>query len=425
MNHKNGMTRMARMTHIALTLVGCAAVAATIAGCEKKNATPDAPTSTGTAPAIAPAATAPAATPAGAPTAAPSAPTTPASSSSAAPAGPAPSFSLAWSEYPSWSVFGVASDQGLIDGAKGKLGSIERKYNVDIELRQADYDACLQMYGAAAVDAACITNMDALNPALSRPSVLILPTSTSNGGDAMIAVGVTDIKQLKKPRAVYGLSKSVSEYAFVRGLQKLGEDPANYEFRNMDPGAAAQAMQTKQSNIEAIMVWNPFVLQTLKMRADAKVIFDSSLIPGEIIDAVVMSRDSLGKPGGEAFAKAVAEAFYEVCKMMADPKTADSTFVALGSKFSSLDAAAMRIVCTQTEFYSTPDKGLALVNGAAMKSTMTTVVEFCVTNDIVPKAPSIVFGSYKDAGALKADLVIDPSFMEAVKSGNASGSNQK
>ena len=37
-----------------------------------------------------------------------------------------PVYSLAWSEYPSWSVFGVASEKGLINGEKGKLGTLER-----------------------------------------------------------------------------------------------------------------------------------------------------------------------------------------------------------------------------------------------------------------------------------------------------------
>jgi NitT/TauT family transport system substrate-binding protein len=328
-------------------------------------------------------------------------------------AGGVPSFSLAWSEYPSWSVFGVASEVGLIDGAKGKMGSIEKKHNVDIELRQADYDPCLQMYASAAVDAVCITNMDALNPSLSRKSVMILPTSTSNGGDALIAVGVSDIKQLRKPRKVYGLTKSVSEYAFVRGLIKKGEDPRNYELANMDPGAASQAMQTNQAGIDAIMVWNPFVLQTLKTRPEAKVVFDSSLIPGEIIDSVVMSADALGKPGGEAFARAVAEAFYAVCARMNDPKTADETYVALGAKFSSLSAAEMRVVCTQTKFYASPAEATALLTGKDLQGVMKTVSDFCVQQEIVPKAPVVAFGTWNDAAHAKADLVIDASFVQS------------
>ena len=97
-----------------------------------------------------------------------------------------PSFSLAWSEYPSWSVFGVANELKLIDGAQGKQGPIEKKWNVDIVLKEAEYDPCLTMYGAAQCDAVCITTLDALNPSLSRPSVVILPTSTSYGADALI-----------------------------------------------------------------------------------------------------------------------------------------------------------------------------------------------------------------------------------------------
>jgi hypothetical protein len=52
-------------------------------------------------------------------------------------------FKLAWSEYPSWSIFGVADEVGLIDGKEGAMGSIEKKYNVDIELVLADYDQCI------------------------------------------------------------------------------------------------------------------------------------------------------------------------------------------------------------------------------------------------------------------------------------------
>ena len=90
-------------------------------------------------------------------------------------------FSLAWSEYPSWSVFGVADKAGLIDAAEGKLGSVEEKWGVDIVLKQTDYDTCLTLYGSSTIDAVCITNMDVLAPALGRDSVAILPTSTSDG----------------------------------------------------------------------------------------------------------------------------------------------------------------------------------------------------------------------------------------------------
>ena len=71
-----------------------------------------------------------------------------------------PTFSLAWSEYPSWSVFGVADVTGILNGKKGELGPVEEKWGVDIVLKEAEYDPCLAMYGAGQCDAVCITNMD-------------------------------------------------------------------------------------------------------------------------------------------------------------------------------------------------------------------------------------------------------------------------
>jgi NitT/TauT family transport system substrate-binding protein len=318
-----------------------------------------------------------------------------------------PTFSLAWSEYPSWSVFGVAHEVKLINGAEGKLGSIEKKWNVDIILREADYDSCITMYGAAQVDAACLTNMDALNPSLSRPSTMILPTSTSAGADACIVTdAIKDVKDLKGKK-VYGLEKTVSEYCFVRNLELLGEKEADYKFSNMDPGAAAVAMQQKQETVEAIVVWNPFVMETLNKRPGSKVLFDSTTIPNEIIDAVIVSQDSLKKPGGKDFACAVIEAFYAVNQRIADEATRDDTLVALGEKFSHLDLEAMKTVVKQTKFFGTAAEGTAILTGSELPGVMAKVTEFCVSHEIVGSSPSIAFGAESSG-----DLTFDPSYIE-------------
>ncbi|MBI2422700.1 MAG: ABC transporter substrate-binding protein [Candidatus Hydrogenedentes bacterium] len=319
-----------------------------------------------------------------------------------------PVFSLAWSEYPSWSAFGVCHETGLINGAAGKLGSIEEKWGVDIELKEAEYDPCIAMYGAGQTDAVCITNMDVLNASLSRPGVAILATSTSYGADAcIVSSAIADVKDLKGKK-VRGLALSVSEYCFARNLQILGEDPAEYTFVNMDPGAAALAMQQKQADFDAIVVWNPFVLDTLNQRKDCHVLFDSSSIPNEIIDMVVMSESALQKPKGKEFASAVADAFYALNKRMADATTRDDTLIALGEKFSNLDLQSMRKVVQQTKFYATPEEATKLFDSAELKDTMTKVVDFCVKMEIVAKKPVVAFG----AGAT-GNLVFDPAYIAA------------
>ena len=339
-------------------------------------------------------------------------------------AGDAPAFSLAWSEYPSWSTFGVAHEVGLINGKQGKLGPIEKKWGVDIVLKEADYDPCLMMYGAGQCDAVCITNMDVLSPSLRVPSVVILPTSTSYGADALIvSKDITDVKQLKGKK-VYGLAKTVSEYCFVRNLEILGEKEKDYTFSNMDPAAAALAMQQKQKNYDAIVVWNPFVLETLNKRKDTLVLFDSTKIPGEIIDTIAMSQKSLDKPGGKEFACAVIDAFYAINKRIADPATRDATLVGLGEKFSHLKLEAMKKVVKQTVFYSTPDSALALFTGGQsfptndvktdqkLKDIMDNMVKFCASHEIVPETPKVGYGTKTDAPGVA--LRFDPTYIKEV-----------
>jgi len=323
----------------------------------------------------------------------------------------APQFTLAWSEYPSWSTYGVASDVGLINGKAGQMGELETKHNVDIVLKLADYDTCLVMYGSNQVDAACLTNMDALNPSQSRKSVAILPTSTSNGADALIVRGnITSIEQLRGKR-IYGLSKTVSEYMFARNVEMRNASAAEFDFTNMDPGAAALAMQQGQENIEAIAVWNPFLLQTLNQRKDTRVLFDSTSIPGEIVDMVVMAEDSLQREGGDRAARAICETFYRVNERLSDPSTRDDTLIALGEKFANLTLKHMRQCVRQTQFYASPEEGIALFIGTELPSTMAKVTSFCQKAEIIPpgRKPSISYGSAKGA-----NLRFDPSYMKAV-----------
>jgi len=341
-----------------------------------------------------------------------------------------PSFSIAVSEYPSWSTYFVADMKGKIDGEKGKIGPLEEKWGVDVVLKEVDYDTCLTLYGSGTVDASCQTNMDSLAPAIGRPSVAICPSSTSVSADGDIVVGIDSVDELKD-HVTYGLEKSVAQFAWTRCLEKLGYDPADFEFKNMDPAAAAQAMQTGQENINSIQVWNPFVLQTLRTRDGAKVLFDSSLIPEEIIDMVVVGKDVLARPGGENFACCLIDALYqvnddlgpalgktllndseakEVVSKLSDEEK--QTLVALGAKFSNLNAEDMARVVRATRFYRNADEGLALFNGKTFQNETTPMVtEFCVNNGIVDSKPSIGFDDDS------AQLNFSTKYMERVKNG--------
>lgn len=337
------------------------------------------------------------------------------------PAGP-PVISLAWSEYPSWSTFGVASQFGLINGEKGQQGPIEKKYDIDIVLNLMDYDACIQKYSSGGVDAVCITNVDIQSPATNRRSVAILPTSTSDGADGLLVPsGITKLEQLKGKK-IYGLAKSCSQYVFDRNCQLVQLNPDDFQFTSMDPGAAAVRFQQKEKDFDAIMVWNPFLLETLNKRHDSHVLIDSRTIPGEIIDMVVVSAERLQQPGGDRAAMAIIETFYAINNRLADATMKDDTLVALGDKFANLTLQHMRTVVRQTRFYATPNSAIALFDGQQHKDVMNRVAKFCKDREMVHDNPPIVgYGTLEkcvdSAGrpVPNADLIFDTSFIKRIK----------
>lgn len=328
-----------------------------------------------------------------------------------APSASAGPFTLAWSEYPSWSVFGVADEAGLLDKAEGQLGTLEKKWNVDVVLKQLDYEPCLAAFGNSTTDGVCITNMDVLAPSLGRKSVAILPTSTSAGADACIVSGINSLEELKGKQS-FGLEASVSQYMFERALEELGQNPKDFPFSQMDPAAAAIAMQNRQDGINSIVVWNPFVIQTLgALKGDAKVLFDSTKIPEEIVDMVVLGEDVLNKPGGKAFAYCIVEAFYTVNNMLEASTTRDDTLVSLGKKFGALPLEDMKVIVQQTQFYKTPQDGIALFSNQTFQTElMPRVIDFCAGHGIVEQKPAITFGSDP------AQLRFDTSYMLKVES---------
>jgi len=350
-----------------------------------------------------------------------------------------PCYSLAWSEYPSWSAFDVASSAGFIDGRKGFQGEFERQYGIDIELKLLDYDPCIQAYASNQVDAVCITNIDVLSPAIGRKSVAVLPTSTSYGGDALIVPSnISSVKDLKGWQ-VYGLGKSVSEYVFDGILEKEGVD--GVVFNSMDPAQVALALQGNDAKVKYGVVWNPFILDTLKKRKDLKVLADSRAIPFQVIDMVVVGNDVLSKPHGADFAKCICAAYYALNARLdsGDQSVRDETLVKIGEKFSNLGLADMRKVVQQTRFFGTAKQGVAIFNNESMSidgnnleignvrnnkvflasskdtnlsSIMKTVVARSIKLGIVDKEVSIGIGN-SDA-AKNSQLRFDPQYMESV-----------
>jgi hypothetical protein len=272
---------------------------------------------------------------------------------------------IAVSEYISWSTFIVAgnvknrSGKPLINPKEGApYGSIEDEYKIDYVVDETDYGSCITNYVSGKADAVCITNVDVLGPCLSVRSVSLAPTSTSYGADKCLVE--PSIKNMKDLRGVpvYGLGKSVSELLQYCGALHFGEDPGQHVFMNMDPGDASLALQN--GTIRACNVWNPIALQTMASRKDVVEFFNSTIIPGHIVDMIVMSQKTLDKPYGSRAACGLLSVQYTICRQLANPRLQDAMLLALSKKFSNLDLAQMNIAARNCRFYSTPAQGIHL-----------------------------------------------------------------
>ena len=324
-----------------------------------------------------------------------------------------PTFTLVWSEYPSWTVFAAAQDEKLIDTREGSQGALEKKWKVDLVLQQLDYAKALTAYQSGQCDAVCLTNLDALQPALNRRTVAILPTSTSAGGDACLVTG--DIKNIKELRGqkIYGMKEGVSHYVFSRYLEKVGEKEDGYQFTELDPNSAAAFLQNKEPEIQAIMVWNPMVIQTLNSRMDVHVLFDSKEVPDEVIDMVVMGQDALDRPGGKEFAGCVLETFYEFNKMLTEPGHGEKLLTEMGQKVAQLSQADMKKALDQSPMYRTPVQGIVAFANPQLRATMERMSEFSLKRKYINQPPTIGYGPASDGQDVQ--LRFDPSFMEAAK----------
>lgn len=325
-------------------------------------------------------------------------------------------FTLDVSPYPSWNLFDVADIDGDIDRDQGEMGAIEKKWNVDIVLATKDYVPTLTDFASTAADAVAVTNTDAYNVAEKRASVAILANSTSFGADAVVADGTVKDLAAAKGKAFKGAAHSVSDYLLYRCAQKAGLDPADYVISDMDPGAVATLMQQMDADTPLGVLWNPFTQNALQSRPDLTRLCDSTAIPGEIVDMVMVGADALRRPGGPAFAMAVNEAYYTATARLADPATHAATIESLGRKFSDLAGPQMEPFVVETKIYGTPGQGLAVFDGAQFRSDLTGhIAEFSTVRGMVERAvPPTVFPG--DAIPSGAYLQIDPTYMKEAQS---------
>lgn len=289
-------------------------------------------------------------------------------------------FRVAWSIYVGWMPWGYLEDSGIMD-------KWAEKYGIDVEIVQInDYVESINQYTAGAFDGVSATNMDTLSiPAGGGvDTTALIVGDFSNGNDAVILKGEGELADLAgKPVNLVELS--VSHYLLARALDSVSLKESDLaSVINTSDADMIAAFQTP--DVEAVVTWNPLV-STILEDPNAKKLFDSSNIPGEIIDLMVVNTETL--EANPDFGKALVGAWYEVMGLMA---AGDEAVLTAMAEASGTDLEGYKAQLASTQMFYTPAEAVAFTQSAELPATMTNVAEFLFDKGILGEgAPSADF----------------------------------
>ena len=212
-------------------------------------------------------------------------------------------YRVAWSHYTGWEPWGYADHAGI-------LKKWADKYGIEIELTLVnDYIESINLYTSGQFDACTMTNMDALTiPAVGGvDSTALIVGDFSNGNDGIVMKNGKSVADLKG-RTVNLVELSVSHYMLARALDMNGLSERDVTLVNTSDADIAALFASDPNG--AVVTWNP-PLQQVRNVQGAELVFDSSKIPGEIIDLMVVKTDA-----PDSLKKALVGAWYEIMAVM-------------------------------------------------------------------------------------------------------------
>jgi NitT/TauT family transport system substrate-binding protein len=299
-------------------------------------------------------------------------------SASAAP----PTFTIGWSVYAGWNPYFYMARSGI-------LKRWADKYGIVIKVQRFDYAASLDAFVSKNIDACTMTNMEALDmpAAAGVDSTTVIIGDYSNGNDAVLSRNNLTLAQLPG-RPILLVQKTVSEYLLERAMEMngLGGDLARLKLYNTSDSDIVGAFLGDKKNQVAV-TWKPLVSEILAQDSGVKELFDSSRIPGEILDLLVVRSEVLKRPDGSGvrFAKAVTGAWYETMAQMTGSGPAAASALSGSASASDDTVASYKEQLRTTYLFSSPQAAAHFATDAGLKQKMELVRQFCFRHALLGK----------------------------------------
>jgi NitT/TauT family transport system substrate-binding protein len=253
-------------------------------------------------------------------------------------------FKIAWTIYAGWMPWPYAQEHGIVK-------KWADKYGISIEFQQInDYVESINQYTAGKFDGVLVTNMDALTiPAAGGvDTTAVIVGDYSNGNDGIVLKGAKSLADIKGQK-VNLVELSVSHYLLARALDSIGlkeSDVSTVNTSDADIVAAAAS-----PDVTAVVAWNP-QLAEIKKAPDMTEVFDSTKVPGEILDLAVVNTDVL--KDNPNLGKALAGAWFETLALMAKDDAESKAAREEMAKLSGTDLPGYDAQLKTTYLYTDP-----------------------------------------------------------------------
>ena len=276
-------------------------------------------------------------------------------------------FNVAWSIYVGWMPWDYIDKNGI-------MKKWADKYGIHVKFVQInDYVESINQYTAGKFDACVMTNMDALTiPAAGGvDSTALIVGDFSNGNDGIILKGkdkkLADIKGQK----VNLVELSVSHYLLARALSTVKMTEKDLKTVNTSDADIVAAFGS--SDVTSVVTWNP-QLSTIKAEPNATLVFNSSQIPGEIIDAMVVNTQVM--TDNPKLAKALTGAWYEMMVLMNGDAAKSKPVREFMAKASGTDLAGFDSQLKTTRMFYQASDAVTFTRGQELANTMDHVRKF-------------------------------------------------
>lgn len=329
-------------------------------------------------------------------------------------AAPKKDFKVCWTIYAGWMPWDYAKSSGIMD-------KWARKYGIKVDVVQLnDYVESINQYTAGSFDGCTMTNMDALTiPAAGGvDSTALIVGDFSNGNDGIVMKGENRKLADLKGKTINLVELSVSHYLLARALESAKLSEKDVKVVNTSDADLVAAFKT--TAVETVVTWNPLLAEVLATPKVSK-LFDSSMIPGEIIDLMVVNTKTL--TDNPDFGKALVGAWYEVMAVMGSNTPQGIEARTQMAKASGTDLKGFEAQLAATKMFYAAKDAHAFAVSKELPATMTKVAQFSFKHGLLGEgarsadAIGMQFANTQTGNARNVKLRFDAAYMKMAADG--------